>query len=182
VTFHDLAHPRWIRRCRAADGYGHFPEEFGPENSWRENTKHFRNRLRLVDEPVDNTSRDEKIISWPDLDTLAGDRPSDDALKAVDRFFPITVVVRDRHMGVRRDHHLKHIKSAAGVILGAQKPQLHCANLDEFSHCRAFPCATEKIAGRPQLVRTELSEEAYGRAMEMSIRAMMSEKGQNRKP
>lgn len=105
-----------------ADGYGHFPEEFGSENSWRENAKHFRNRLRLVDEPVDNTSRDEEIISWPDLDALAGDRPSDDALKTVDRFFPVTVMVRDRHTGVWRDHHLKHIESAARVILGAQKP------------------------------------------------------------
>jgi hypothetical protein len=59
VTFHDLADPGGIRRHRAADGYGHFPEEFRPENAWRENAKHFRNRLHLVDEPVDNTARVE---------------------------------------------------------------------------------------------------------------------------
>ena len=95
MAFHDLAHPGRIRRRRAADGYGHFPEEFRPENAWRENAKHFRNRLRLVDEPVDNTARDEEIVPRLDLDALAGDRPSDDALKTVDRFFPVTVMVRE---------------------------------------------------------------------------------------
>jgi hypothetical protein len=148
VTFHDFAHPGRIRRRRAADRYSHFPEEFRPENAWRENAEHFRNRLRLVDEPVDNTARDEEIVSGLDLDSLAGDRPSDDAFKTIDCFFPVTVMVGDRHTGVWRDHHLKHIKRPAGIIFGAQKPQLHCANLDKFSHCRAFRYAIEKIAGR----------------------------------
>ena len=138
MTFHDLAHPGKIRRRRAVDGYGHFPEEFRPENAWRENAKHFRNRLRLVDEPMDNTAWDEEVDSRLDLDALAGDSPSDDALKTVDRFFPVTVMVRHRHSGVWRDNDLKHIKCPVGIMLGAQKPQLHCANRDEFSHCRAF--------------------------------------------
>jgi hypothetical protein len=87
---------------------------------------------------VDYTSRDEEIVSWLDLDPFASDRPSDDALKTVYRFFPVTVMVRDWHTRVWRDHHLKHIKCSAGVILSAQKPQLHCAYLDEFSHGLTF--------------------------------------------
>jgi hypothetical protein len=40
---------------------------------------------------VDNTARDdEEIVSRLDLDALAGDRPTDDTLRTIDRFFPVT--------------------------------------------------------------------------------------------
>ena len=148
MALHDLAHPGRIRRRRAAGGYGHFPEEFRPENAWRENAKHFRNRLRLVDEPVDNTARDEEIISRLDLDALAGDRPSDDALKTVDRFFPVAVMVRDRHTGVWRI--ATSNMSSAPLVSYLVRKNRNCIapTLMSPGIVVVFRYAIEKIAGR----------------------------------
>jgi hypothetical protein len=46
---------------------------------------------------------------------------------------------------------------------------LHCANLDEFSHCRAFRYAIEKIAGRLSSSAPNYQQKACGRTLGMSI-------------
>src|SRR4051812_43459952 len=70
---------------------------------------------------MDHSATDKNGLPWRKLRLHVAYPQHQAALHAVERFIPVLVIVRHRHLTTGADGHLEHVRAPSGVVLVVQK-------------------------------------------------------------